>query len=266
MQPIEDIQKGVPFRLLDFRKQIEASSRRSKSRLILALDFDFRDDLTSLAEDARRIISETAENFCAIKLNFHLIAPLGLESLRSLNELIGSYDLPSIADIKLNDIDNSNRVATDYLWKAGFDAVIANPFVGYEGALDVVLKRARELGKGVIFLAYMSHKAADEGYGLVLQDNRTIFELFLDRADKWGADGVIVGSTRPEKIRMARARLRSEIKIISPGSGAQGGDPIESLKAGADYLIVGRSILQTRNPKEEASRLFQSLLAWTKTH
>jgi orotidine-5'-phosphate decarboxylase len=244
-----------------FTNLMEASSTRSKSKLILALDLDFRNDITNLAKDAKEIVSLTAEYFCAIKINFHLIAPLGLSELKSLNELIASrYQLPTIADIKLNDIGNSNRVATEYLWNAGFDAVIVNPFVGYEGGLDVVLNRAGVLGKGVIFLAYMSHKAADEGYGLILRDNnKTIFDLFLERANYWNANAVIVGSTRPDRIKLAREKLRNEIKIISPGSGAQGGDPKKSLEAGADYLIVGRSIIDAENPREEARRLFQSL-------
>jgi orotidine-5'-phosphate decarboxylase len=258
-------EKNIQFSS-SFKSSIEASSRRSKSRLILALDLDFRDDVASLAEDAKRIVRETSDYMCAVKFNFHLIAPLGLEELRSINDVISNYQLPSIADIKLNDIDNTNRVATEYLWKAGFSAVIVNPFVGYEGGLDVVLKRAKELGKGVIVLVHMSHRGADEGYGLTLQNNGTIFDLFLDRAKKWSADAIIVGSTHPEKIRSARERVGTEIKIISPGSGAQGGDPLKSLEAGSDYLIVGRSIVDAPNPKEEANRLFRSLLAWTESH
>ena len=264
-KPIDYKKENIPVSS-NFKRQIEASSRRSKSRLILALDLDFRDDVADLAEEAKRVVTETSDYICGVKFNFHLIAPLGLAELKSINDLISSYNLPSIADIKLNDIDNTNRVASEYLWKVGFSAVIVNPLVGYEGGLDVVLKRAKELGKGVVVLVYMSHSGADEGYGLTLRDNRTLFDLFLDRAKDWGADGVIVGSTRPEKIRSARARIGSEIKILSPGSGAQGGDPITTLEAGSDYLIVGRSIVDSANPKEEANRLFRSLLAWTETH
>lgn len=222
--------------------------------------------MKDLVQDAKQLIRDTSDYICAVKFNFHLIAPLSLQDLRSINDLISDYHLPSIADIKLNDIDNTNRVATEYFWKAGFSAVIVNPFVGYEGALDVVLTRAKELGKGIIVLVYMSHRGAQEGYGLVLKDGRTLFDLFLDRATQWRADGIIVGSTRPEKIHAARARVGEEIKIFSPGSGAQGGDPLKSLEAGSDYLIIGRSIVESENPKEEANRLFRSLLPWTKTH
>ena len=115
-------------------------------------------------------------------------------------------------------------VATDYLWDSGFDAVIVNPFVGFKGVLDEVYETSHKLGKGVISLAYMSHPGADEGYGLELKNGSSIFDLMLERANTWGSDGVVLGTTRTEKIRIARSRLKKDIKIISPGSGAQGGD------------------------------------------
>ena len=60
------------------------------------------------------------------------------------------------------------------------------------------------LGKGVITLAYMSHKGAVEGYGFKLTGQRTVFDEFLQRAKKWGSAGVVIGTTRPEKIEYAR--------------------------------------------------------------
>ncbi len=157
-----------------------------------------------------------------------------------MNTLLLKDCSPSLTS-RLNDIDNTNRIAVDYLWKAGFSAVIVNPFVGFEGGLDSVFASARSRGKGVITLAFMSHIAANEGYGLKLEDGSTIFELFLQRAKSWSADGVILGSTRPEKIKFAKSKLEgSSCKIFSPGSGAQGGDPTAALDAGSDYLIYGR--------------------------
>ena len=53
-------------------------------------------------------------------INFHLIIPLSLGELTELNNFALDKGLPTIADIKLNDIDNTNRIATDYLWDANF--------------------------------------------------------------------------------------------------------------------------------------------------
>ncbi len=158
-----------------FRKKLETCSIRKKSKIILALDMDHRKNTRDLLSDSKKLVRDTSHSICAVKINFHLILPLSIAEMTSLNEFIERAGLISIVDIKLNDIDNTNRVATEYLWDSGFSAVIANPFVGYEGALDIVFEGAQRLGKGVILLAYMSHKAADDGYGLKLYNSHTMF-------------------------------------------------------------------------------------------
>ena len=79
--------------------------------------------------------------------------------------------------------------------------------------------------------------------------------LFAKKAQKWGADGVVVGATYPEKIREIHEILRENVPIYSPGIGVQGGAAETALKAGARYLIVGRDITLAHNPRETAKRL-----------
>jgi orotidine-5'-phosphate decarboxylase len=247
-----------------FADKIKRCSIKKRSRIILALDLDHRANTRNLLSDAMNLVRETSDAICAVKINFHLLLPLSISEITRLNSFITKRGLVSIADIKLNDIDNTNRVTTEYLWDSGFSAVIANPFVGFEGALDVVFEQAHRRGKGIILLGYMSHKGADEGYGLKLPNSRTIFREFLERAKNWKADGMILGSTRPEKIVEARKILGRKIKLICPGSGAQGGNSVESLKAGADYLIYGRAIVQSKHPGQTAKDILRSLSSITK--
>jgi orotidine-5'-phosphate decarboxylase len=241
-----------------FREQISEASRRAGSRIVLALDLDFRKKPSSLIDDAMSLFDATKDYLSAVKLNFHLILPLSFSELSRLNMRIASTGLPIIADLKLNDISNTNRVATEYLWSAGFSAVIVNPFVGFDGGLDAVFKSALEMGKGVITLAYMSHPGGVEGYGLELKTGNTMFDLFLRRAIEWNADGIVIGSTRPERITYARERIPSSMLIFSPGSGAQGGNPHSSINAGTDYLIYGRSIIEDEDPAKAAKTLAES--------
>ena len=240
-------------------KSLDKTSTRNKSRIILALDIDHRKNTRNLLRDAKKLVEETSSLICAVKINFHLLLPLSMSEMSALIRFIKKKGLVAIADLKLNDIGNTNRVATEYLWDMGFSAIVVNPFVGYEDALDVVFDEARKRGKGVITLAYMSHKAADEGYGVRLAGGKELFLDFLERAKRWGADGVILGSTRPEKILAARSSLGANIRIICPGSGAQGGDAAASIRAGADYLIYGRAITESSEPKEEAIQIIKSL-------
>ena len=67
---------------------------------------------------------------CGIKLNFHVLLPLGKKEIIKINKTAHQYGLLTIADIKLNDIGNTNQITSKKLWKFGFDAIIINPIMG----------------------------------------------------------------------------------------------------------------------------------------
>jgi orotidine-5'-phosphate decarboxylase len=167
-------------------------------------------------------------------------------------------------DCKVNDIGATNQVIAEYYYAAGFDALIANPFIGWEEGLKPIFDVARKLQRGVILLAYMSHKGANEGYGQTIYDAETgtktlQYISFAKNALKWDADGVVVGATYPEKIREIHEILQKNVPIYAPGIGAQGGAAKTALKAGARYLIVGREITLAQNPAEAAKKLRASI-------
>ena len=76
-------------------------------------------------------------------------------------------------------------------------------------------------------------------------------EAFCSMAVEVGATGVIAPATRPEDIANVRS-LVGNLKIISPGVGAQGGNSKDAIEAGADYIIVGRGIYLSDNPARAA--------------
>ena len=47
-----------------------------------------------------------------LNLNFHLLLPLSAKEIIKINKTAHDYGLQTIADIKLNDIGNTNRVTT----------------------------------------------------------------------------------------------------------------------------------------------------------
>ena len=95
-----------------------------------------------------------------------------------------------------------------------------------------------------------------------LENNKQskLYQLFLDWAISQKSDGIIVGATFPEIIKECKKKTRGKLNIYSPGVGTQGGKVNEVLSAGSDYLIVGRTILNSKNPKKTAEELaLQSL-------
>ncbi|MCD6529777.1 orotidine 5'-phosphate decarboxylase [Candidatus Bathyarchaeota archaeon] len=245
---------------MSFRERIKEASEEKKTNIVLALDV-YGGSPSEILNRSLYLLRETQRFICAIKINLQVLLPLGLfDGVEELVKEAESYGLPSIMDLKLNDVGHTNLQASTYIFEAGFDALIANPFIGWEGGLKPVFEKARSMGRGVILLVYMSHPGAVEGYGQTVQDpedGKTYpqYVVFAKKALRWHADGVVVGATRPEKISEVKDIVRDEIPIYSPGIGLQGGDPIEAVTSGASYLIVGRTITRSSRPVEEARKL-----------
>ncbi len=236
------------------------------SPIVLALDLPVKagEGAEGLVKRATGMLDNTADSVCAVKINAPLLLPLGLldgvaEILREAHKL----GLQTIMDAKINDVGHMNTLMARMYFEAGFDAVIANPLVGWEEGLQGVFDEATKHQAGVILLAYLSHKAAMEGYGLQVRGEgesmKPLYKLFLERAVSWKAEGVIAGATHLEKIRESAAFLAGRIPIYSPGVGAQGGSLEECLTAGTTYPIIGRAIVEATNP-EQAAAAFREMV------
>ena len=246
---------------VSFKDRMEKAAKNKNSNIIVALDFPFQDLLKRelLLAKARNTLKMAAPYVCAVKINHHLTLPLGIfDSVKQLVQQAHASGLQAIMDCKVNDIGATNQVIAEYYFAAGFDALIANPFVGWEEGLKPIFETAHRLDRGVILLTYMSHKGAAEGYGQTVLDEKTETKQYLAFAKKalqWNADGAVVGATVPEKIREIYAVLGEEVPIYSPGVGAQGGTAEAAVKAGARYLIIGREITQAQKPEDAAAKL-----------
>jgi orotidine-5'-phosphate decarboxylase len=239
-----------------YRDRIAHISTDNKSFIILALDLEPRYHNLKYIEN---LISNIYPFLCAIKINFHLILPFGKKDIANINRVIHSYGLLSIADIKLNDISNTNQVTLRYLHSMGFDSVIVNPIIGQK-QLKSLVRFAHKLGMGVISLAYMSHENVSEGYGLNVAQGKLnkskilpLFEIFLKYAKNSNVDGIVVGATHLKTLKYIASVSR--IPIYSPGVGIQGGNPKLAIDNGSNFLIIGRSILHSKNKRKTISNL-----------
>ncbi len=203
------------------------------SRLILALDVYERNRALKIARDTRDFL-------WGIKINWPLILGSGIGIIRELKEETG---LPIIADLKLADIPNTHRLIAKKVFEEGANYIITHGFVGRDS-----VKAVMELGE-TILVVEMSHPGAEEFI-------QPAADRLIDLANDLMPFGVIAPATRPERVRYIREKLSREIRILTPGVGAQGGRAKEALKAGADYIIVGRSIYSAENPREAARNLW----------
>jgi orotidine-5'-phosphate decarboxylase len=248
---------------MSFKAKMQEAAKSKNSRLVLALDFPFEaaENRDKILAKAQKVLKSVHPYVCAVKINHHLTLPLGtFDGVQQLVEQIRGQGMLAIMDAKVNDIGSTNQIIGEYYFAAGFDAIIANPFVGWEEGLKPLFEVSKRLNRGVILLTYMSHKGASEGYGQTIIDPETgdktlQYVSFARKALKWGADGVVVGATYPEKISEIKQILGAKIPIYSPGVGAQGGAAETAVKAGANYLIVGREITNSDDPAQAARTL-----------
>jgi orotidine-5'-phosphate decarboxylase len=237
-----------------FREAIQEASKNNFSKIILALDLNGSAS-GQMLRTSRNLLEKTAPYICAVKFGRQTVLNLGTERTRTLIKHAHANDLPCIIDDKLNDIDETNKAIAEAYFGLGFDGIIVNPFVGWKGGLQPVFKLARDNGKGVIVLVYMSHPGAAESYGQLVFNGhnkrpRPQFEIFAEKAGLWKADGAVVGATRPDIVRKVKAKLRDGVRIYSPGIGAQGGEILSTSRAGTDFFIIGRSITTASDPEK----------------
>jgi len=227
---------------------------KTNGKVILANDYD--QSVKNLETKTIQNIKKLHPFLCGIKLNFHLLLPLSSKEIIKINKTAHQYGLQTIADIKLNDIGNTNRVTTEHLWNLGFDAVIANPIMGLDSLKNLV-KSAHKNQKGVITLCHMSAPEAKLSYDMEVKmgKKQQLYQLFLDWALIAKVDGIVVGATFPKIIQYCSKHAGKNLSIYSPGVGTQGGSANEVISSGTNYLIVGRTILNSKDPITVAKEL-----------
>lgn len=208
----------------------------SYSRLILALDVPDNESALSIANRVSPYISY-------IKINWPLILAAGVDIIRPLSKI-----RPVICDLKLADIPNTHRLIINEISRRGAYGVIAHSFVGSDSLVEIN-KTAPEMK--VFAVVAMSHPGSSE-----------LMEPELDRLVKiartGGTFGVVAPGNRLNTLRRVRELLPDKV-IIAPGIGAQGGDAAAAIKAGADYVIVGRSLYGAADPEGAAKSLMESI-------
>lgn len=192
--------------------------------MILALDVTSRDRAMS-------IVAATREHVDAVKVNWPLILAAGPEIITELSKVADV-----ICDMKIADIPNTNRLIVEQAVARGASAVIAHGFAGEDS-----VKACVEAANGQVFVVTeMSHPGGR-------QFTAPVADRLAALAKDAGARGIVAPATRPERIAALR-KIIGGLEIISPGVGVQGGKASDAVRAGADYVIVGRAIYEAPDP------------------
>src|SRR6266516_6200557 len=208
------------------------ATMRLDHRLIVALD-------VTDGGPARSVTRAVRDRIDAVKVGWPLVLRAGLGIVRELAEL--AYVL---CDFKIADIPNTSRLVVEQAVGAGASGVICHGFAGEDSVRACVEAAGRA---DVFVVTELSHPGGQEY-------TAKFAEEFARIAVRAGAAGIIAPATRPDRVRTLRAIVGTK-RILSPGVGAQGGRAADAIAAGADAVIVGRSIIASRDPGDAAERI-----------
>lgn len=152
-------------------------------------------------------------------------------------------DIPSI-------VEEQVKIVAD----VGIDAFIAAPLGSGPKTLEAFVKTSLDCQITPIIVLEMTHPMANDF--LIKEAGMRVLIQSLEM----GVEYFVAPANNPDRITYYR-NLASEngkgIRIFSPGVGPQGGGPDTAIKAGADFVIIGRNIYEAADPRAEVVRIYK---------
>ncbi len=230
---------------------------KPEDRIIVALDVDTPTKAISLVRDLAPYVGcfKIGLGFINAMLASVIIPQvesIAVISLRRIRELFGLLKGNILWDGKFDDIPNTVGGASVPINNIGVKMFNVHASAGKEAIARAVAEKGRSLVLGVTVLTSIDRDMCNSIFG---KDPGEKVLQFADWLVEAGADGIICS---PQELKvLADAGISRKLMRVTPGirpKWAQKGDqkrvmtPAQAVKAGADYLVIGRPI---RQPPEE---------------
>ena len=219
-----------------------------RDRLIVALD------VPGVAE-ADALVARLGDSVRFYKVGLQLIYAGGL----AFAERLGRSGRQVFLDVKLLDIDSTVAGAVQSIAAMGMTFLTIHAYPKAMRAAVAARGDSRLRLLGVTVLTSMDdNDLSQAGY------SGTVSDLVARRATDAraaGMDGIVAA---PSEAAVVRAIVGPDVAIVTPGIRPAGGDagdqkrvatPAAASTAGADYLVVGRPITATPDPKRAAEAI-----------
>ena len=217
-------------------------------KLIVALDVPSE-------EEAKNLIRQLKKDVSFFKVGLQLYTACGPKILSYLHK----SHLKSFLDLKFFDVPSTVGKACMEATKKGVDMFNLHALGGremVERAVDATTNIAAKLDvkKPLILVVTVLTSVKDLGEVGINMDMASSVTRFARMAKEAGADGVVCA---PTDIEMVRRECGEEFVIVTPGIRLpdQAADdqvrvatPATAIKAGANYIVVGRPILKSPDP------------------
>lgn len=198
-------------------------------------------------------LADVEDKIAAYKMSSLQVMERGL--LEATEELKAYTSLPIIYDHQKasTDIPSIVKSQVELVASFGVDVFIAVPQGAGSKTLESFVKTCKAKGILPVVLLEMTHPEADD----YLEEDAP--NRIFDTAVELGVKYFVVPGNKTEKIIKYRCwadKMDKNIKLMSPGIGAQGGTAEEAVKAGVDYPIVGRAIYNAEDPAGIVEKMY----------
>jgi len=225
-----------------------------RDRLIVALDV--ADTAT-----ARAMVDRLAGHVGMFKVGSQIFTAAGPDFVR---EVIARGEKVFL-DLKFHDIPHTVAGAVSSAGQLGVSLVDVHALGGKE-MLEAAVGALPAMGIRLLAITILtSHKEETLGTigigGSVADSVRRLAALAKDA----GADGVVAS---PQEVALVREACGRDFLIVTPGirpAGSSRGDqsrtatPAAAVASGADYIVVGRPILEAHDPAAAADAIVREL-------
>jgi orotidine-5'-phosphate decarboxylase len=226
----------------------------SRDRLIVGLD------VPTVAE-AEDMVARLGDSVTFYKVGLQLVFAGGLAFAGRLAETGKKVFL----DVKLLDIDNTVEGAVANIARMGMTFVTLH---AYPKAMRAAVKAKGDAKLGLLGVTVLTSMddmdLTEAGYKGPVED------LVLRRAQDARDAGMTGIVCSPVEVAKVRAAVGPGLALVTPGirpAGAESGDqkrvttPADAIRAGADYLVVARPILNAADPRAAAEAIQAEIAA-----
>ena len=233
----------------------------AQQRLIVALD-------APTLEVAEKWLSELKGVVHYYKVGLELFTAHGWKAVN----LVRNYGGRIFLDLKLHDIPNTVSRTLAAVCEHEVDMVNVHALGGFE-MMAMAREAVEKYSSGHVIKPQLIAVTV-----LTSHDQKTLSRELRVRgsvkeevlhlaglAKKAGLDGIVCS---PEETVWVRKKFKQDFLIVTPGIrplGADKGDqkrihtPEKALKAGSDYIVIGRPITQAPNPRETAVKILEAI-------
>ena len=233
-----------------------------ENRLIVALDTDDGQEIDWLSGT----LINTVRWF---KMGFQAFSALGMEAFPWFEQ--NGYK--AFVDLKFHDIPNTVARDVGMMTKQGANMINMHASGGLmmmkaaKASADTV-SAERDILTPILLGVTILTSIEETSFRLSFASARTLSEqvVYLAQlAQEAGLDGVVASPLEVEPIRKA---CGNDFVIVTPGirpKWAESGDqrrittPAEAIRRGADYIVVGRPIIEAEDPLEATEMILEEM-------